>query len=89
MVNAGIITNTSAGMYAFLPFGMRALEKLTHLVDEEMKLIGAQKILLPVLTPSSLWKKTSRFEEALPELFMLKDRHGKEYVLSPVSCFFY
>ncbi|XP_014233712.1 probable proline--tRNA ligase, mitochondrial [Trichogramma pretiosum] len=83
MINAGIINGTSTGMYAFLPLGMRVLGKLQALVDEEMRRVGGQKVLLPILTPSKLWKKTNRLEQAQPELFQLKDRHGKEFLLSP------
>ena len=85
MINAGIISNVSTGMYALLPLGLRSLQKLTNLVDEEMTYIGGQKILLPILTLTHLWKETSRLEQAKPELFTLSDRHGKEYLLSPVS----
>ncbi|KAL6257409.1 hypothetical protein P5V15_010981 [Pogonomyrmex californicus] len=83
MVNYGIITPVSMGMYALLPLGMRILNKLINLVDKEMANIGAEKILLPALTPAALWKKTKRYNSNKTELFMLKDRHQKEYILSP------
>lgn len=72
-------------MYALLPLGLRALEKLKILVDEEMVKIDAQKIILPHLIPSSLWKTTGRLENAGSELFTLQDRHKKQYILGPVS----
>lgn len=85
MINNGLIKQTSNGMYALLPLGMRILDKLTKIVDTEMTKIGAQKILLPALTPTHLWKKTERFDESRAELFTLKDKNDKQYVLSPVS----
>ncbi|XP_020709473.1 probable proline--tRNA ligase, mitochondrial isoform X2 [Athalia rosae] len=83
MLDVGIIKQASSGMYNLLPLGLRALDKLHALVDKEMEKIGAQKILMPHLTPSSLWKKTGRLEEGIQELFMLADRHKREYILSP------
>lgn len=85
MINAGIISRSSAGMYTFLPLGYKALQKLIKIVDEEMLFIGGQKILMPALTPAHLWHRSSRLQQAQSELFMVKDRHGKEYLLSPVS----
>ncbi|XP_016839278.1 probable proline--tRNA ligase, mitochondrial isoform X2 [Nasonia vitripennis] len=83
MINAGIISNVATGMYAFLPLGLRSLQKLINLIDQEMTAIGAQKILLPVLTQTNLWQQTARLKQAQSELFMLNDRHGKEFLLSP------
>ncbi|XP_014207793.1 probable proline--tRNA ligase, mitochondrial isoform X1 [Copidosoma floridanum] len=83
MQNVGIISNSSNGMFTFLPLGLKVLAKLCNLVDEEMKVIGGQKILLPSLTPSYLWHKTSRLKIAENGLFSLNDRQGKHYILSP------
>ncbi|KAG5307355.1 SYPM protein, partial [Acromyrmex insinuator] len=83
MINYGIIKPLSIGMYALLPLGMRILNKLIDIVDKEMMNIGAQKILLPALTPAALWKKTDRYDSNKTELFTLTDRHKKEYILSP------
>ncbi|KAL4236757.1 prolyl-tRNA synthetase [Mactra antiquata] len=70
-----------SGAYNYLPLGLRALEKLTRLIDEEMQNIGAQKIAMPSMIKASLWKRTGRWDT--PELFKLKDRHSKEYCLGP------
>ncbi|KYM96362.1 putative prolyl-tRNA synthetase, mitochondrial [Cyphomyrmex costatus] len=83
MINYGIIKPVSIGMYAILPLGMRILNKLIDIVDKEMANIGAEKILLPALTPTKLWKKTDRYESNKTELFTVTDRHKKEYILSP------
>ena len=85
MVDLGIIKQSSTGAFHLLPLGERALDKLTCLVDHEMHQIGAQKLLLSLLTPGELWRKTGRWDESGEELFTLKDRHDKEFVLSPVG----
>lgn len=85
MIDVGIIRQAASGMYNLLPLGLRALDKLRVLVDEEMEKIDAQKILMPHLTSTDLWKTTGRLDAAGTELFTLQDRHNREYVLSPVS----
>ncbi|XP_020288129.1 probable proline--tRNA ligase, mitochondrial [Pseudomyrmex gracilis] len=81
--NYGIIKSVNTGMYALLPLGMRALNKLIDLVDKEMAKIGAEKILLPALTSTALWKRSDRYDSNKTELFTVTDRHNKEYILSP------
>lgn len=83
MINYGIIKPVSIGMFALLPLGIRVLNKLIELVDKEMTNIGAEKILLPALTPAALWKKTDRYDTNKTELFTVTDRHKKTYILSP------
>lgn len=83
MTDYGIIKSTTTGAFAFLPLGLRAMNKLTNIVDTEMENIGAQKILLPSLIPSWMWEKTNRYEKNKSELFTLQDRHNKKYLLSP------
>lgn len=83
MISYGIIKPVSIGMYALLPLGLRTLNKLIELVDKEMANIGAEKILLPALTSTALWKKTDRYDSNKTELFTVRDRHKKTYVLSP------
>ncbi|XP_027224345.2 probable proline--tRNA ligase, mitochondrial [Penaeus vannamei] len=83
MVNCGILSSRSNGMYAFLPLGQRALTKLTKVIDEEMASVNAQRLSLPLLTPGQLWKITGRWESTGQELLKVKDRHEKDYVLSP------
>ncbi|CAK9808126.1 Probable proline--tRNA ligase, mitochondrial [Anthophora quadrimaculata] len=83
LIKYGIIKQVNSGMYAFLPLGLRVLNKLITLVDNEMEKIGAQKILLPALTSVDLWKKTDRFNDNVTELFKVQDRSHKQYILSP------
>ncbi|XP_020722446.1 probable proline--tRNA ligase, mitochondrial isoform X2 [Bombus terrestris] len=70
-------------MYAFLPLGLRVLNKLIAVVDTEMEKIGAQKLLLPALTSTQLWRKSNRFNDNINEFFKLRDRSQREYILSP------
>ncbi|XP_076166178.1 prolyl-tRNA synthetase 2-like protein, mitochondrial isoform X2 [Ptiloglossa arizonensis] len=70
-------------MYAFLPLGLRILNKLINLVDNEMERIGAQKLMLPAFSSTSLWKQTDRLESNKSELFQIEDRHNKKYILNP------
>lgn len=83
MIELGLIRPASSGSFYFLPLGMRALEKLVNIVDDEMHKIGAQKLLLPTLCNSNLWKSTKRLYDFGSELFTVKDRHDNTYILSP------
>ncbi|KAI4497751.1 hypothetical protein M0802_007077 [Mischocyttarus mexicanus] len=83
MINSGIIKPVSKGMHVLLPLGFRILDKLSTIVEKEMKNIGAQRILLPALTSTKLLKKTNRYDPDNNELFTLRDRYDKKYVLSP------
>ncbi|XP_069682732.1 probable proline--tRNA ligase, mitochondrial isoform X1 [Periplaneta americana] len=83
MLDLGVIRQASVGTFHLLPLAERSLQKLITIVDVEMEKIGAQKLLLPLLTPGELWKTTGRWMDAGEELFILTDRHHKEFVLSP------
>lgn len=61
MLDLGIIRHANTGLFHYLPLGVRALEKMTKIVDDEMQNIGAQKICLPTLTAAELWKKTGKY----------------------------
>ncbi|XP_078033233.1 prolyl-tRNA synthetase 2-like protein, mitochondrial isoform X2 [Augochlora pura] len=83
LVKYGFIKPVNNGMYAYLPLGIRVLDKITNLVDNEMEKVGAQKLLLPALTATKLWKRTKRFDNNRDELFEVHDRHDKHYILNP------
>uniref|UniRef100_A0A1B6HIW0 Probable proline--tRNA ligase, mitochondrial n=1 Tax=Homalodisca liturata TaxID=320908 RepID=A0A1B6HIW0_9HEMI len=83
MIDGGVIAHAQNGFFYLLPLATRALDKLTRLVDEHMMSIGAQKISCPTLTSSDIWQKTGRLSMAGSELFHLKDRHNKDFILSP------
>lgn len=83
LIKYSFIKQVNKGMYAYLPLALRVLNKLTTIIDHEMEKIGGQKLLLPALTSIKLWDKTNRLNDNLSELFMLKDRSSKQYMLSP------
>ncbi len=80
MVRAGLIRQMGAGMWSWLPAGWRVHQRVVAIVREEMDAIGAQELLMPVLQPAELWRKTGRLE--IEELFKLTDRKGSELVLA-------
>jgi len=82
LIRAGFIEKLSAGVYQFLPLGLRVLEKLINLVKREMSLLNAQEILLPALHPKENWVKSQRWEK-FDALFKLKSRTENEYALGP------
>jgi prolyl-tRNA synthetase len=83
MLRAGLIRQLTAGLYDFLPLGLRALQKAAAIVREEMNRIGAAEVLLPAINPIELWQKTGREAKYGPNMFRLKDRHGRQSVLAP------
>jgi prolyl-tRNA synthetase len=79
LVRGGFIRQVSAGIWTLLPLGWRVYRKIEQIVREEMDAIGAQELLMPVLTPAELWQATSRYD--IPEVFKLTDRSGRPFVL--------
>src|SRR6266511_1252815 len=79
LVRGGFIRQVSAGVWTFLPLGWRVHEKIVQIIREEMDAIGAQELLMPVLTPAELWRATGRYGYA--EVFKLRDRNDREFVL--------
>jgi prolyl-tRNA synthetase len=79
LVRGGYIRQLSAGVWTFLPLGWRVHQNIVQIVREEQDAIGAQEMLMPVLTPLELWEQTKR--DYIEELFRLEDRHGRRYVL--------
>ena len=79
LVRGGFIRQVSAGIWTFLPLGWRVYKKVEEIVREEMDGIGAQELLMPVLTPAELWQATGRYD--IPEVFKLTDRNNRPFVL--------
>lgn len=79
MVRAGLVRQLASGLYSFLPFGLRSLERIIRIIREEMDRIGAQELLLPVMHPAEIWEATGRY--GLDEQFRLEDRGGRAMVL--------
>ena len=83
LLRAGMMRKNAAGLYTFLPLGMRVLNKVEAIVNEEMDNAGAQRILMPFVQPADLWHESGRWDDYGPELARLTDRHGVEYCLGP------
>ena len=83
LVRAGFIRRAAAGIYSFLPLGMRALEKIKKIIRAELAEAGAEEVLLPVVVPAELWQESGRWEQYGPELLRLSDRKGGEFCLGP------
>src|SRR5579864_9402990 len=79
LVRGGFVRQVSAGLWTFLPLGWRVHRKVEEIIREEMDAIGSQEMYAPVLTPAELWQRSDRY--GIPELFKLKDRAGRDYVL--------
>ncbi|MGD0165723.1 MAG: proline--tRNA ligase [Gaiellaceae bacterium] len=80
LVRGGYARQVGAGLFSFLPLGWRVHQKIVQIVREEMNAIGAQEMLAPLLAPAELWQESGRYD--IPELFRLKDRHGRDLILS-------
>ncbi|RMH02915.1 MAG: proline--tRNA ligase [Nitrospirae bacterium] len=83
MLRAGMIRKVAAGIYTYLPLGLRVIRKIEHIIREEMNRAGAQEVLLPILAPAELWKETGRWEYYGKELFRCHDRHERAFCLGP------
>jgi len=85
MMRAGMIKKLGAGIYSYMPMGLRVIRKVEAIVREEMNRAGAVEISMPVVQPAELWQETGRFEKMGPELLRIKDRHARDYVVQPTS----
>ncbi|HEY8252598.1 MAG TPA: proline--tRNA ligase [Burkholderiales bacterium] len=85
MLRASIIRRLSAGIYTWLPLGMRVLQKVEAIVREEMNRAGAVELSMPVVQPGELWQESHRWQEYGPELLRFKDRHERDFVIQPTS----
>jgi prolyl-tRNA synthetase len=83
MIRAGLIRKLAAGLYTWLPLGLRVLRKVEAITREEMNKANALEVLMPALQPAELWQETGRWEKYGPELARLKDRHDRDFCLGP------
>jgi len=83
MLRAGLIRQLAAGLYTWLPLGVRVLRKVEAIVREEMNRAGAQEVLMPMVQPAELWRESLRWDAFGPELLRLKDRHQRDFCLGP------
>jgi len=85
MMRAGMIKRLSAGIYTYMPMGLRVIRKVEAIVREEMNRAGAVECAMPVVQPGELWSETGRFQSMGPELLRIKDRHERDFVVQPTS----
>jgi len=83
MIRAGLIRKLAAGLYTWMPLGLRVMRKVEKITREEMERAGALEVLMPALQPAELWQETGRWEKYGPELARLKDRHDRDFCLGP------
>ena len=85
MLRAGLIRQTAAGIYAWLPLGFRVLKKIEQIVREEQDRAGAQEMLMPTLQSADLWRESGRYDAYGPEMLRIRDRHEREMLYGPTN----
>ena len=85
MMRAGMIKRLSAGIYSYMPMGLRVIRKVEAIIREEMNRAGAIELLMPVVQPAELWVESGRFQAYGPELLRVKDRHERDFIIQPTS----
>ncbi len=85
MTRAGMIKKLGAGIYTYMPMGLRVIQKVERIVREEMNRAGAVEMTMPVIQPAEYWQETGRFDRMGPELLRIKDRHGRDFIVQPTS----
>src|SRR5688572_6717482 len=85
MLRAGLVRQTAAGIYAWLPIGFRVLKKIEQIVRDEQDRAGAIEMLMPTLQPAELWRTSGRYDAYGPEMLRIKDRHDREMLYGPTN----
>jgi prolyl-tRNA synthetase len=85
MLRAGIIKKLAAGIYNYMPMGLRSIRKIEQIIREEMNRAGAIELLMPVVQPAELWQESGRWDKYGPELLRIKDRHQRDFIVQPTS----
>jgi prolyl-tRNA synthetase len=85
MMRAGMIKRLAAGIYSYMPMGLRVIRKVEAIIREEMNRAGAVELLMPVVQPAELWMESGRFQAYGPELLRVKDRHDRDFIIQPTS----
>ena len=85
MLRAGMIRKTAAGIYSYMPMGLRAIRKVETIIREEMNRAGAMELIMPMIQPAELWQETGRWDKMGAEMLRLKDRHERDFALQPTS----
>ncbi len=85
MLRSGMIKKLAAGIYTYMPIGLRSIRKIETIIRQEMNRAGAIELLMPVVQPAELWMQSGRWDKYGPELLRIKDRHGRDFILQPTS----
>tara|TARA_Y100000992_G_scaffold186779_1_gene126371 strand:- start:3637 stop:4953 length:1317 start_codon:yes stop_codon:yes gene_type:complete len=85
MIRTGMIRQSSAGIYSWLPLGFKVMKKIEQIVREEQNLIGAQEMLMPTIQSSDIWKESGRYDDYGEEMLRIKDRQGREMLYGPTN----
>src|SRR5277367_2098894 len=85
MLRAGMIRQSSAGIYSWLPLGLRVLRKVEAIVREEQAAAGAQELLMPTVQPAELWRESGRYEVYGKEMLRIRDRHERDMLYGPTN----
>jgi prolyl-tRNA synthetase len=85
MLRAGLVRQTAAGIYAWLPLGLRVLQKIEQIVREEQDRSGAQELLMPTMQSAELWRESGRYDAYGPEMLRIRDRHDREMLFGPTN----
>ena len=83
MLRAGLIKRAAAGIYTWMPLGLKVLRKVENIIREEMNRAGAFELLMPAVQPAELWQESKRWDKYGPELLRFKDRHQRDFVIGP------
>ena len=85
MLRTGMIKQSSAGIYSWLPLGFKIMKKIEKIVREEQNKIGAQELLMPTIQSADIWKESGRYDDYGEEMLRIKDRQGKEMLYGPTN----
>ena len=85
MLRAGMVRQSSAGIYTWLPLGFRVLKRIEQIVREEQERIGCQELLMPTIQPADLWRESGRYDAYGPEMLRIRDRHERELLYGPTN----
>src|SRR6201990_445366 len=85
MLRAGLIRQEAAGIYAWLPLGLRVLKNIEQIVREEMNRAGAIEVLMPTLQLADLWRESGRYDDYGDEMLRIKDRHDRDLLYGPTA----
>jgi prolyl-tRNA synthetase len=85
MLRAGMIRQSSAGIYSWLPLGLKVLRKIEQIVREEQNAINCHEVLMPTIQPADLWRKSGRYDDYGPEMLRIRDRHDRDMLYGPTN----